>query len=1298
MEKESLSSDANKETQIKILQEQLKASGNRLQASLTEYRKKIEASKNDNNGPSKSKSESPAPSLSSESLSINSKNGFCANKEKKPISKVKIDSDFSLSNSSLNSHSTNEHNTPSAMAKKREILERTEIKEKIGQIKNKIIRFNRKNSEAPRYPSVNAGRNRSISERSYTSQSTSVGNRQRSLSGTYSTADSEFSNISQNTKESILTNGKKMGSDISEDTAKIRKRGSRGKRGSKSKSKETQANAEHIPYYAKECDSLYINAETLLILDLLFLPLEQHHEYLLNLAKIRKILVPSPEGYVYNPRLKRMNSILELGNQCRNLNSENLKKIRKLMSNDQENGFDKSKEKKVRLDSESKRIGEKKSKVFEDYVNEIVGDYLSEDKKEEFLFPKRPKSQRTKNYFNSKNFETELEKYAQKLVEANLGVIVESDIRINGKNNEQAFVKNVSGKKDAFIGSLVGRKYALHGDIVKIFVRNDDSEKQATKYLNEVKLRENIEALQDEKTTQNNTCNEAEGNQPGPSSVNADNINTDNVTTCDDNDNTELCDELEQLNNSNDLLIEPENDILPEKSSKAFVIKIVEKVHNRKCVGNFLSYRKSCEFITFVPRDLKMPNIRIYKADWPEPFQKGELQSISDVLYVAQITDWLNGICIGKILHPIGKCGELESENKAILLQNGLEMDPYDEKFNKMFDEPLLITEDDIKIREDLRSECIFTIDPLTARDLDDAMSCKTMPNGNYEIGVHISDVTHFLKEKTELDEIVSLRSTSVYMVNEVFHMLPKPLCFKCSLLPGEDKFAFSCFWEVTPSGEIKNTRMSRTIINSCTQFAYEHAQKIIDFPNKIFETDDFPQIHNGWSVEDIVKRIKILHLIAEIWRKNRFQDGALKINRPKLYFRLDGESGEPVEFFQATLQTANYLIEEYMLMANRSVADFIYKKYPKIAFLRNHDPPLPNVIQKVQTKLKQLGFNLDISSSKLIYSSLTDIVEKSDNPPTLEACLNHLISNSMTRARYFCSENAKTPEEFWHYALSIPIYTHFTSPIRRYPDILVHRVLAAALDYDKPPCRSTDELHVLAAICNEKKYTAKLAGEDSSNLYFMYYIKSNKSIIMKAAVLETFMRSMEVILLMSGHQIRVTYPNDKSPVKVAYNTSSKTAFLIKESEEPVELKKFSEIEIEVYIEKFKIKGRIPGTAKNVTNELKNGLIKENNAENCIDKVDELETGSSDKNDEILLPDDNEEKNKESESESDNSLSDKNDLSDNVPTNYTCDAEDSLNLKTVVPVDSENKLAITSDNAENCPLELSKAQTDKVDN
>lgn len=990
-------------------------------------------------------------------------------------------------------------------------------------------------------------RSRSNSERSLIRNNSIGGSKNygRSISLTISETESHH-----------VQNHKDIGS-----SKKLRRR--RGQRANNSI--KPQMNNDHVPIYARETENLCINAETLLILDLLLLPVKDHTDFLIKIAKTRKILVQSPDenDYQLNPQILRLRPLLMLGEQCREFNDSQRMRIETLAKTCVGQRSDR-----IRLSSESRRFNdERRSKIFEDYVNALIYEELPEDRKEEFLFPALTKRQRTKNYFCRPEFEENLEIFAQKCVAANLGRIVESDIRINAKNNDQAFIKNGDNERDAFLCSQLARKYALHGDIVRVFVRSNSDCK-------------NSELTTTVPTRETNTT-------MGSASEELNLLNTD----------------IENFGPVED----EEGCPISGKNERAFVIKIIKQVHNRKCVGNFLSYRKDSDFITFVPRDMKMPNIRIFKKDWPEAFQRGELENVSDILYVAVIIEWKNDICIGKILHPVGKCGELESENKAILLQHDLHMDPYDEKINEMCKGAFVIDKNKFKDREDLRSECVFTIDPLTARDLDDAMSCKELPDGNLEIGVHISDVAYFLEEESELDQIVKMRTTSVYMVNEVFHMLPKPLCYKCSLLPGEDKLSFSVFWVISKNGDILKTRFSRTIINSCTQFAYEHAQKIIDYPDHKYTEQDFPQIHNGFAVSDIVKRVNYLHSIAEKFRTKRFQNGALKINKPKLYFDLHPDIGEPLSYHAYILQPANFLIEEFMLLANQSVADFIWRKFPNISILRNHQPPLKNVIQKVKEKLDKFGMHLDISSSKGIYESFNKLLNASDNPEALEACLSQIVSKPMARARYLCSDGETDESNFWHFALSIPIYTHFTSPIRRYPDVMVHRVLSAALGYTPPPQRLPHELNSIIAICNEKKYTAKLAGEDSTNLYFLHYVKSQKSIIMRGAIAELCSGSMEVVLIDSGHTMRIQYPKggDKVDVKIVLSDKEtpRTALLSYTSQPnlpPTELKTFSEIQIEIYVDKLKLKGRIPSQPKHNSQKNEKIYLKEIN-----DKTDE---------------------------------------------------------------------------------------------
>ncbi|EDS42911.1 exosome complex exonuclease RRP44 [Culex quinquefasciatus] len=611
------------------------------------------------------------------------------------------------------------------------------------------------------------------------------------------------------------------------------------------------------------------------------------------------------------------------------------------------------------------------------------------------------------------------------------------------------------------------------------------------------------------------------------------------------------------------------------KNNWGFVIDILEKRHSRVCVGTFMPYYQSSnQYIKFSPRDLKIPVMRIYKQHWPEAIFKNDFKQLESVIYQAEIIEWHEDVPIGTILKSIGKCGELEAENQALLVEYDLDVSPYSEEIiNSLPPSPFQIPEEELKKREDLREECVFTIDPLTARDLDDALSCKVLKNGNFEIGVHISDVSYFLKEGSELDELVKLRATSIYMVDNVYHMLPKPLCFLCSLLPGEDKLAFSVFWEITPDAKVLSTRFAKTVINSCTQLAYEHAQVMLDKPTENLRTDDFPPILHDYTPNYLSRIVNQLQSIAVQLRARRMENGCIKINQPKLSFTLDPNTGKPTSYAVYELRTANQMIEDFMLLANSSVAEFTYSKFKDLAILRNHFAPSSPQLTNLAKLLAKHGHTLRHDSSKAIAESFETISNACPQPEAARAVLNIMMAKPMTRALYFCSAFTKLPEDFFHYALAIPMYTHFTSPIRRYADCLVHRVLTAALDLSEPPARTPEELSQLANICNVKKYNAKLAGDSSSLLYFKHYLKKAKSIETTAAVSDIGQQLLELVLISTGHVCKVSY---KQLAKVAdFKLTEDTkpfrhCMLLPKDRKiaPAELRLFSEVRVTVQLVK----------------------------------------------------------------------------------------------------------------------------------
>lgn len=651
------------------------------------------------------------------------------------------------------------------------------------------------------------------------------------------------------------------------------------------------------------------------------------------------------------------------------------------------------------------------------------------------------------------------EQIVQYLLDNNKAFIVDGEIRVNQKNNNEAYVSQLKGLKDICINRLILRKFAFHGDWVRVLVKRDNDE-----------IIENPDELNDDSGAQN------------------------------------LC------------------------RSYGCVLEILQTKHSRRVIGTFapfLNIKKNRKHLMVVVRDTKVPNIRVCtRTGLPTDIELND-----NLLLSVEIIDWIHDQPQGKIVGILGKKGQLKTENAAILQQNNLDPLPFDKSIlEKLPTEPYVIPESEFNYRLDLRKKCIFSIDPESARDLDDALSCEVLPNGNLEIGVHISDVSFFVKENSELDMIVKDKATTIYLVDAVYHMLPEQLCLLCSLLPGADKLAYSVIYEINPNtAEIYSTRFTRSVVNSCGKLSYDHAQMVIEKKNRNWEEleSEFPEILNGFTVANIAEIILKLQNLAIIMRATRKENGALKIDQPKLAFKFEKDDNRmeaPVNFYKYRTRDSNRLIEEFMLLANISVATFINEKYPKISLLRHHAEPNENGMKKLAKNLMKHGIALDTSSSKAISKSMENIVAFAKHPSAMNAALNLLVSRTMTRANYFCSGMAEKAEDYRHYALSIPIYTHFTSPIRRYADILVHRVLNTALDYDQAPSRTSDEIQMNATVCNAQKYAAKLAGDDSTNLYFMHFIQKLGCTTMSAAVLGIYDYNLEIVLIDSAHLIKVYY------------------------------------------------------------------------------------------------------------------------------------------------------------------------------
>ena len=447
--------------------------------------------------------------------------------------------------------------------------------------------------------------------------------------------------------------------------------------------------------------------------------------------------------------------------------------------------------------------------------------------------------------------------------------------------------------------------------------------------------------------------------------------------------------------------------------------------------------------------------------------QQGEMVLVS-------LDDWPQNADspFGTVLKRLGMPGEHHTEIHAILAQYGLpyEFDKNIENFANKIDTS--IQDSEIKKRRDMRKDLTFTIDPKDAKDFDDALSFSTLENGNYEIGVHIADVSHYLKEGTILDQEAYQRASSVYLVDRVVPMLPEILSNgACSLRPNEEKYTFSAVFEINNKAEVIKQWFGRTVTYSDARFAYEEAQHIIetnqDNPSALQTSipADISITNSSYSVKKpIAKAILEMDRLAKIIRKKRMNNGAISFDKVEVRFKLDASNNPEGVYFKES-KDANKLIEEFMLLANRSVAEFIGKQNPKKTFVyRVHDQPDDEKIAALEKIIKQFGYKLDTRDKKSTAQSINTLLKNVQGTKE-QNMVDTLAIRTMSKAVY-------TTRNIGHYGLAFDYYTHFTSPIRRYPDVMVHRLLQHYLDKNSTAkqesfeenCRHSSEQESLAA------------------------------------------------------------------------------------------------------------------------------------------------------------------------------------------------------------------------------------------
>lgn len=456
------------------------------------------------------------------------------------------------------------------------------------------------------------------------------------------------------------------------------------------------------------------------------------------------------------------------------------------------------------------------------------------------------------------------------------------------------------------------------------------------------------------------------------------------------------------------------------KQPEGEVVEIIERA-NQNIVG-VVEVSKSFAFMT--ANSKQMP----YDVFIPLPKLNGAKNG--DKVAV-RITDWPEKYRnpFGEVVAVLGKPGDNDTEMHAILAEFDL---PYsfdkkvDEAANKISDE---INEKDYKERRDFRDITTFTIDPADAKDFDDALSIQKLGNGNWQIGVHIADVTHYVTPDTIIENEAYERATSVYLVDRVVPMIPERLSNRiCSLRPKEEKLCYSIVFELDKNADIIDQWIGRTVINSDRRFNYEEAQEIIE-----------------GGEGDFKEELLVLNDLAQKIRSRRFKNGAISFERVEVKFNID-DDGKPLGVFFKEHKESNQLIEEFMLLANKQIAEYIGNvekgQFAKTFVFRIHDKPDPDKLEKFAQFVQRFGYNISTTGQKSITTSINNLLDEVQGKKE-QNVIETLAVRSMAKAVY-------STKNVGHYGLSFPFYSHFTSPIRRYPDMMVHRLLTEYMKGEK--------------------------------------------------------------------------------------------------------------------------------------------------------------------------------------------------------------------------------------------------------
>ncbi|NWY41399.1 RRP44 exonuclease, partial [Sylvia atricapilla] len=560
------------------------------------------------------------------------------------------------------------------------------------------------------------------------------------------------------------------------------------------------------------------------------------------------------------------------------------------------------------------------------------------------------------------------------------------------------------------------------------------------------------------------------------------------------------------------------------------VVGIIKRNWRPYCGMLSKSQIKEARRHLFTPADRRIPRIRI---------ETRQADTLEGQRIIVAIDGWPRNSRYpnGHFVRNLGSAGDKETETEVLLLEHDVPHQAFSQAVLSFLPKmPWSITEEDMKHREDLRHLNVCSVDPPGCTDIDDALHCREIGNGNLEVGVHIADVSHFIRPGNALDEESVKRGTTVYLCEKRIDMVPELLSSNlCSLRSNVDRLAFSCIWEMNHKAEILKTRFTKSVINSKASLTYAEAQLRID---------------STTMNDDITTSLRGLNKLAKILKKKRIDNGALTLASPEVRFHMDSETHDPIDMQTKELKETNSMVEEFMLLANISVAQKIYDEFPEFALLRKHPAPPPSNYDILVKAAKSKAIILTIFASFFLSfqnleirtdsaKALAESLDKAESPtfPYLNTLLRILTTRCMMQAVYFCSG---MDNDFHHYGLASPIYTHFTSPIRRYADIIVHRLLAVAIGADRTYPELTDK-HKLADMCKNLNYRHKMAqyAQRASVAFHTQLFFKTKGVVNEDAYI-LFVRKNAIVVLIPKYGLEGTVffeEKDKPTPKLEYNS-----------------------------------------------------------------------------------------------------------------------------------------------------------------